>query len=198
MNWADILILIFLLFFFLLGFARGLIRQVFSLAAVTVGIVSGVLFYDSVGRMLIEKNVIESGSSALLAGFIVVAVVVFIIIQIFGWLAAKVIGKLHLGWLNRLAGGVVGIAIGTLIMFFFISWLNISTKSTFKNSKLFPHIKTVHDKTMDSIPDDFKKGYEQIKEQFVKEGKKAIIHIKESDKNPDRSRNKGTKELTDQ
>lgn len=198
MNWADILILIFLLFFFLLGFARGLIRQVFSLAAVTVGIVSGVLFYDSVGRMLIEKNVIESGSSALLAGFIVVAVVVFIIIQIFGWLAAKVIGKLHLGWLNRLAGGVVGIAIGTLIMFFFISWLNISTKSTFKNSKLFPHIKTVHDKNMDSIPDDFKKGYEQIKEQFVKEGKKAIIHIKESDKNPDRSRNKGTKELTDQ
>lgn len=198
MNWADILILIFLLFFFLLGVFRGLIKQVFSLAAVAVGIVSGVLFYDSVGRMLIEKNVIESGSSALLAGFIIVAAVVFIIIQIFGWFASQVIGKLHLGWLNRLAGGFVGVVMGTIIMFFFISWLNISTKSTFKNSKLFPHIKTVHDRSMNSIPDDFKKGYDQIKKQFVTEGKKAIIHIKESDEKPDKSGNREIRGLTDE
>jgi len=54
MNWLDVLILTVLIFFFLLGFSRGLINQVFSLAAVVVGIASGILFYDSLGRVLIE------------------------------------------------------------------------------------------------------------------------------------------------
>ncbi len=184
MNWLDILILTVLIFFFLLGFGRGLINQVFSLAAVVVGIASGILFYDAVGRILMEKEIIETMSSALLVGFISLTISVFIVVQLLGWFAARLVGKLSLGWMNRLAGGVLGIAIGTVCAFLLISWLNISVESTFKESKVFPHVKIIYDTTMDLIPDGLKTGYDQTRERFIEEGKKVITHIRESDGKP--------------
>lgn len=198
MNWLDVLILTVLIFFFLLGFSRGLINQVFSLAAVIVGIASGILFYDSVGRVLIEKEVIETMSSALVIGFILFTIGVFIIVQLFGWLASRLIGKLNLGWVNRLVGGLLGVVIGTVCIFLIISWLNISVESTFKKSKIFPHVKVGYDTVMDSIPHGLRAGYDQTRERFVKEGKKVITHIKESDEKSSGLENKEDWSITNE
>lgn len=139
MEWVDILILIVLLFLFLAGFSRGFIKQLFSLTALIAGITSGILFYEPAGRMLIENNLVENLSSALVVGFILVAIVTFIIVQLLGWLTTYfLIGKLKLGWLNKLAGGMVGILIGIIIMFSALSWLNIPVGSTPKESIFFP------------------------------------------------------------
>ena len=182
MHWLDILILTILLFFFLIGISRGLINQIFSLAAVVGGIVVGILFYDIAGQILIENSLVESQPSALLVGFILVAIIAFIVIQLLGWFAVRLIGKLRLGWLNRLAGGVVGVLIGVVITFLVLSWLNISVESAVKRSKILPYVKNVYDTTVLLIPDDLKKGYEQTKKQVREEGRKAIINIKKSDK----------------
>ena len=185
MHWLDILILTIVLFFFLIGVSRGLINQIFSLAAVVGGIISGLLFYDLAGKLLIEKNLVETQSSALLIGFISVVILAFVIIQILGWIATRLIGKLHLGWLNRLAGGVVGIVIGVVVTFLVLSWLNISvitSESAVNKSKFFPHVKNGYDTIIVLIPDDLGKGYEQAKKRIREEGEKALIHIKESDK----------------
>ena len=185
MHWLDILILTIVLFFFLIGITRGLINQIFSLAAVVGGLVSGILFYDLAGKMLIEKGLVQTPSSSLLIGFISVVILSFIIIQVLGWIATRLIGKLKLGWLNRLAGGVVGILIGVVVTFIVLSWLNISvikSESAVNNSKFFPHVKTGYKTIIVLIPDELRKGYEQAKKQIREEGEKAIIHIKESDK----------------
>ena len=185
MHWLDILILTIVLFFFLVGVSRGLINQIFSLAAVIGGIVSGILFYDLAGKLLIENNLVQTQSSALLIGFISVVIASFIIIQILGWLATKLIGTLKLGWLNRLAGGVVGIVIGVVVTFLVLSWLNISvitSESAVGKSKFYPHVKSSYDTIVVLIPDDLRNGYEQAKKKIAEEGEKAIIHIKESDK----------------
>ena len=185
MHWLDILILTIVLFFFLIGISRGLINQVFSLAAVAGGIISGLLFYDLAGKLLIERNLVEKLPSALLIGFISVAITAFVIIQILGWVAARLIGKLRLGWLNRFAGGVVGILIGVAVTFLVLSWLNISvitSGSAVNKSKFFPHVKSGYDTIIVLIPNDLGKGYEQAKKRVREKGEKALIHIRESDK----------------
>jgi len=125
MHWLDILIITVILFFCLIGISRGLISQIFSFAAIIGGFIAGVILYDLAGNLLIQYNLIESKSTSLLVGFMLVVIAVFVIIQILGWFTARVIGKLKLGWLNRLVGGVVGILIGIIITFFLLSWLNL-------------------------------------------------------------------------
>jgi len=185
MHWLDILILTIVLFFFLIGVTRGLVNQIFSLAAVIGGVISGILFYDLAGKILIEKGFVQTPSSALLIGFISVVIVSFVIIQVLGWIATRLIGKLRLGWLNRLAGGAVGILIGVVVAFLVLSWLNISvikSESAVDKSKFFPHVKNSYDTIIVLIPDDLRKGYEHAKKRIREEGEKTIIHIKESDK----------------
>lgn len=185
MHWLDIIILIVLLFFFLVGVSRGLISQIFSLAAIAGGFVAGLIFYDVAGRMLIEHDLVETTSTSILLGFILVVIITFIIIQILGWLAAKMIGKLKLGWLNRLAGGVVGIVIGIIATFFLLSWMNlyIFHDSTAKeDSILAPYVYEGYGLIVASIPEDLSQGYENTKKRIIEESEKAMTQIKESDK----------------
>ena len=185
MHWLDIVILTIILFFFLIGVSRGLIRQIFSLAAITGGIICGLIFYDVAGKFLMDKNLVQTASSSLLIGFILVVILSFIIIQIVGWFASKVIGKLKLGWLNRLAGGVVGILIGIVVTFFLVTWLNLSvlkSNSELNKSVLFPFVEGSYELIEFSIPDQLRQGYETAQKKFQEEGEKALIHIKEADK----------------
>ena len=185
MHWLDIIILIVILFFFLIGISRGLISQIFSLAAIAGGFVAGLIFYDMAGSMLIQYNLVETASTSLLLGFILVVIITFVIIQIIGWLATKMIGKLKLGWLNRLAGGVVGILIGIIITFFLLSWMNlyILRDSTAKqDSVLAPYVDEGYGIIIAAIPEDLSEGYENTKKTLIEDSEKAIIHIKESDK----------------
>ncbi len=185
MHWLDILIIIVILFFCLIGISRGLISQIFSFAAIIGGFIAGVILYDLAGNLLIQYNLIESKSTSLLVGFMLVVIAVFVIIQILGWFTARVIGKLKLGWLNRLAGGVVGILIGIIITFFLLSWLNlyvIKDASAKKDSVMVPIVEEGYGIIITYIPGDLGKGYEATKKRIREEGEKALSSMNENEK----------------
>lgn len=184
MHWLDILIITVIMFFFLLGISRGLISQIFSFTAVLGGLIAGVILYDIAGNFLIQQNLIESKSTSLLLGFMLVVIIAFVIIQILGWFAARIIGKLKLGWLNRLAGGVVGILIGIIITFFLLSWLNlyvIKDASAKKDSVMAPVVEDGYGIIMAYMPDDIGKGYEATKKKLREEGEKALSSMNEKE-----------------
>lgn len=185
MHWLDILIITVILFFCLIGISRGLISQIFSFAAIIGGFIAGIILYDLAGKLLIQYNLVETTSSSLLLGFMLVVVITFVVIQILGWFTARMIGKLKLGWLNRLAGGVVGIIIGVIVTFFLLSWLNlyiIRDASAKKDSVMAPYVEEGYGMIIAAIPGDLSKGYEATKKKIREEGEKAISNIKESDK----------------
>ncbi len=185
MHWLDILIITVILFFCLIGISRGLISQIFSFAAIIGGFIAGVILYDLAGNLLIQYNLIESKSTSLLVGFMLVVIAVFVIIQILGWFTARVIGKLKLGWLNRLVGGVVGILIGIIITFFLLSWLNlyvIKDASAKKDSVMAPIVEEGYGIIITYIPGDLGKGYEATKKKIREEGEKALSSMNENEK----------------
>ncbi len=185
MHWLDILIITVILFFCLIGISRGLISQIFSFAAIIGGFIAGVILYDLAGNLLIQYNLIESKPTSLLVGFMLVVIAVFVIIQILGWFTARVIGKLKLGWLNRLAGGVVGILIGIIITFFLLSWLNlyvIKDASAKKDSVMAPIVEEGYGIIITYLPGDLGKGYEATKKKIREEGEKALSSMNENEK----------------
>jgi len=185
MHWLDILIITIIMFFCLIGISRGLISQIFSFAAIIGGFIAGVIFYDLAANLLIQNNLIESKSTSLLVGFMIVVITAFAIIQISGWFTARVIGKLKLGWLNRLAGGVVGILIGIIVTFFLLSWLNlyvIKDASANKESVMAPIVEEGYGIIMAYIPGDLGEGYEATKKKLREEGEKALSSMNENEK----------------
>jgi membrane protein required for colicin V production len=185
MHWLDILIITVILFFCLIGISRGIISQIFSFAAVIGGLIAGIILYALAGKLLIQYNLVDNTSSSLLLGFMLVVVITFIVIQIVGWFTARIIGKLNLGWLNRLAGGVVGILIGVIVTFFLLSWLNlyiIRDASAKKDSIMALYVEEGYGMIIAAIPGDLSKGYEATKKKIREEGEKAISSIKESEK----------------
>ncbi len=190
MHWLDILIITVILFFCLIGISRGLISQIFSFAAIIGGFIAGIILYDVAGGLLVQYDLVQSQSTSLLLGFMLVVIVVFIIIQILGWFTARIIGKLKLSWLNRLAGGFVGIIIGIIVTFFLLSWLNlyvIKDSSAKEDSVMAPVVEEGYGIIIANIPGDLSKGYEATKKKIRVEGEKAISNIKESDKTDTKS-----------
>jgi len=96
MNWLDITVLIIVIFFFLIGLSRGLVKQVFSLVSVIAGIAVGLIFYDVLAIILIEYGLVGNISVASVGAFILLSITSFIVIQILGWITNKLIGTLPL------------------------------------------------------------------------------------------------------
>ncbi len=113
MNWLDIVLAILLVFSIIGGIANGLIKSVFSLAGLIVGVVLAGRFYASLGDHL---GFISSEKAAHIVAFILIFLVVVIIASILGAVFTKIISDIMLGWVNRLGGAVFGLFTGALFL----------------------------------------------------------------------------------
>ncbi len=183
MNWLDITIVIILSVFTLIGIYRGLIRQVFSIAALVGGIIVGFILYDIAGGVFMDMGLVDNESIANVGGFIISGFVAYIIIQILGWITAKLIGTLQLSWINRGAGGLLGFIIGAVLAFLFTSSLGMfysENDSALENSTLVPYLNQAYTVVKNSLPEDFDKSVLRAKEVIREEGIRAAMKIEES------------------
>ena len=194
MNWVDITIFVICFFLFIVGYKRGLINQIFSIAALVGGVLCGFILFDIVGARLVQHNIIEGRSAADIIGFITVAVVSYIIIQIVGSLITRLLGKLKLGWLDRLGGGAIGLIIGVIVSFFLISSMNLVLEndkslkeSIFANKVIesYKYMKSI-------IPVNLQKQYENTKKVVKDKSKEAVLN--KLDSKEDKSEKKKTEE----
>ena len=185
MNWLDITILIIIFLFALIGISRGLVSQVFSIVALAGGIIMGVIFYDVVGAFFIKESLVENKSIANVGGFIILAFITYVIIQLVGWVTTKIIGTLKLSWLNRLCGGILGVLIGVIAALLLSSSITLfysEKDDVFRKSVLVPYLNEAFLVARHALPGDFEDSFESARELIRKEGLKAAIKIKDSDK----------------
>lgn len=113
MNWLDIVIIVLLVIFAISGLVNGLIKALFSLAGLILGIFLAGHFYVQLADVL---GFISNENAAKIAAFIVIFLVVLIVATILGVIFTKVVSNLLLGWLNRLLGAVFGVFEGALFL----------------------------------------------------------------------------------
>lgn len=197
MNWLDVTIVSIIALFTLLGVSRGLVSQVFSVAALAGGIVTGLIFYDLAGAAFIREGLVGNESIANVGGFIILAFVSYVIIELAGWVVTKLIGTLRLGWLNRLCGGLLGAAIGLTAAFFLTSSLALfysPNDTVFKNSALVPYLDEAFTVARRVLPEDFEESLGSARALVREEGLKAAMKIKESEKVREIMKNRGSPE----
>ena len=184
MNWLDIAIAAVIALFTLVGFSRGLVSQIFSIAALLGGLVIGFIFYDVLGDVFIRERLVENKSVANVGGFIVLAFAAYVIIQTAGWLTTRLIGTLHLSWLNRICGGAVGAVMGAVTAFLLSSCLSLfypQNDPVFQSSALLPYLNEASLIAKDALPEDFEKSFNDARDLVREEGLNAAMKIKDSD-----------------
>ncbi len=112
MNVIDIVIGVILVIGLLAGIRRGFIRSLFGLAALAVGIVAaGAGFAYAAKKVFV---LLPGERVPEVVSFILIFLIVFGVIVLFGHLIAKALKMASLGWLDRLAGGLLGIIMASL------------------------------------------------------------------------------------
>jgi membrane protein required for colicin V production len=110
-NWLDIVIIVVVALLGIVGLRQGLIRTVFGIAGLIGGIFLAGRYYDELAELLFPSGAIWAN----IASYAIIAVATMVVAGVIGWLIAKFVNFVALGWLDRLVGGILGVVIGGLL-----------------------------------------------------------------------------------
>jgi len=146
MEIIDIIILIFVILMLILGFRKGLIISLASLVALILGIYLAVHFSNFASDLL-KANFDVSATYLPILSFAITFLIVLIGILLLGKLIEKLVDMVGMGFLNHLAGAVLGVIKSVLILsvvFFVISVADPNEKLITPKAKheslLYKHI----------------------------------------------------------
>lgn len=111
MNWFDVVLIAVLLLFIVVGIWRGFISMVLPLIGIIIGIVLAGLYAPTVGGWLPMDN----DGDAKWAGYAIIMTSVLIVSIILAVILTRFVHLTLLGWLDRLLGGIFGLALGSLL-----------------------------------------------------------------------------------
>ena len=167
MNLFDILLLCIILICLATGLRSGLIRQVFSLAAIIGGIALGFFFHESLGNFLLEKNIIAEPQISNILGFLIAACSAYILIHYLSRSLTDLMQKINMGWLDHILGGAMGFIIGLLLCYLVVVGVKqfVGEDSPFvRNSVLAPKVITGYHILREQAPDNLDKSLEKFRE----------------------------------
>jgi len=122
MNWLDIVILVLIVVPTLIGLKIGIIKILFTVVGMIVGVVLAGRFSESLGG---ELTFISDPGWANIAAFAIILIVVMVIASILASVLKKVTSAVLLGWVNRLGGAVLGFVMGAIFCGALLSvWVN--------------------------------------------------------------------------
>jgi membrane protein required for colicin V production len=167
MNGLDWFLIAVGLFCLVRGILRGAISQLFGMAGVISGFLLAAHSYESVSREL----------SALFPGLPGAAAVSFMVLFLLTWFSVGVAGywigrllrRTGLGFLDRLLGGMVGLAKALLLAIMIIGLLTLllSPKSSFlTHSYLAPYVQQAAQVLLKVTPGSLQKLFEEKQKTF--------------------------------
>ena len=142
---ADILLLVLLGVGFVTGLFSGAVKQFISLVAFVAGFVVACLYYRQLAEVM--GSVLPMPTFCQVVAFVLLWVVVPIVARLAGALLTSLMdGLFVMGALNRLLGGILGVAkyalvLGALIWLF--SSMNLIKEDTMQQSRLCRPLKAL-------------------------------------------------------
>lgn len=115
MNWLDALLLLPLLIGLIRGLMRGFITELIAILAVVLGVVGARLWGARFSGWILTQTTWPAGVCDVIA-YALLFLGIAIVLNILGRLLSKLLRAIHLGFLNRLCGGVFGAAKWALVV----------------------------------------------------------------------------------
>ena len=133
MNFLDLLIAIPLGYLIFKGYKRGLIFELASLLAVVFGSILAVRFAN-----LFSELVGLDGKNALLISFFILFVAVVILALLVAKLVERFVKLIHVGFINNLAGAILGMLKGLCIvgvLLYFVAIVDLGERVLTRDAK---------------------------------------------------------------
>ena len=108
MNWLDVVLLLPLLVGLVRGLMRGLISEIIAIVVVILGVVGAKLWAPAFSKWILAQFAWPQGVCDVVA-YTLIFLGIAIVLSILARLLTKFMRAIHLGWANRLFGGVFGV-----------------------------------------------------------------------------------------
>lgn len=183
MEYIDLIFGAILAFFIILGSARGLFREVFGLVGFLGGIIAGILFTGPFSQWLAPKIPSIPFLIIPIVSFLVLFIGVYLFSRLLAGWFSSIFEALHLGWLNKLLGGIVGGFKGAILISLLLAILSalplqsylgpIKSKSYFYNPlhDLLPALYSIFSASTSDLnkklEDMFKDSEARVKKQLI-------------------------------
>lgn len=190
MNYLDYIIIAFVAVFTFKGLFRGLIFEVVGFLAVILAFILATKYMSDAAKW-VDDFLNVSPTVATILGFLLIFFAVILIFQVVAHFLHKVVQYSFLGWLEKLAGGMVGFlkgAVAISLIILLISFIPLSEQLIpgQNQSKLFtptrnfapkifnfmmkfiPHSKSFYDEVVESIENLPKSKIGQHTHAFLK------------------------------
>jgi membrane protein required for colicin V production len=175
MNWIDVILISILALTTILGVVKGLVKQIFGLLAVIIGLILALGFYSQVSSLYLRF--ISNEVLAHFLGFLTI----FLIVLCLGWVSSYTLSKFIKGplrFLNNILGGGLGLLKGILICGVVVFALLVFpiSKKALKESALSPVCLQMTRAIISLIPKElkerFKEAYKEVTKRVEKDAKK--------------------------
>ena len=151
-NWLDVLIVLPLLLGLIRGIMRGFISEIIAIVVVILGALGSKLFAPPFSAWLLNQFAWPKEVCDVVA-YMLIFLGIAILLSIIAKLLNKFLRAIHLGWANKLLGGIIGFckyAIIVLIAVFVMDKTNqsfhwLDNAEVVQKSIVYPYaVKAVH------------------------------------------------------
>jgi len=163
------------------GLTRGALRMATSILSLVLGIYAASVYYGR-GAALAHKYLATSPTISALIGYAAVFAIVFVAIEYAGATVIRLAQIIHLNWIDRLAGGVLGASIGAIIAGFVVLGLTAvlpPNPALLCDSRLAPKALGYNQVLMAYVPPQVKNSYEEKRAELYRQW---VLKAQASDK----------------
>ena len=176
MSWFDIMLLGIMALSLISGFFKGILREVFSLGGVIVGILLALMFSPALKDQLIQWIPVESAAYA--AAFVIIFILVAVLAELLTRVLTKVLKFAKLNFANRLLGAGFGLLRGVVIgviLAMGVSMFLDADHPVLTESKVTPYLINTSKVLMPLLPDEVEVEFREKLEEL--EGYRDAIKI---------------------
>jgi membrane protein required for colicin V production len=154
MSWLDIVIVVAIGVTTFIGVKKGVIKIALTLAGLIVGIVLAGRYYAPFSQHL---TFISQPSLAKVAAFAIIFIGVMLIATLLARLVKWAASTIMLGWVDRLAGGILGFIVGAMFCGAFLAmWVKfLGMPGAIAQSTIAPILLNQFPRVLALLPDEF-------------------------------------------
>lgn len=117
----DVIGIILIILFFIRGYIKGIILAAFSVLAILLGIICALKLSQSLSTWLLAKGYVSSGWVQVVS-YVLLFIAVVLVVRLVAKIIEKVVEGLLLGFVNKLAGGILYAFLGAVLWSSFL-WI---------------------------------------------------------------------------
>jgi membrane protein required for colicin V production len=169
MNAFDYLVITVTALGAIYGLTRGVLRMATSLISLLAALYFASIYYPLAGNFSAQQFGLDPTIGSII-GYVAVFAIVFVSIEIIGRAVIRVTRVVHMGWVDRLAGSVLGAAVVAVAGGVMVTMLTVvlPVDAPFlRDSQLAPQLLTYNESLMSYVPAGLKDTYREKRDMLV-------------------------------